>query len=138
MRPNNTYTTAQNVGTLAGVTVIDGNLASSSDIGWYEFTLSSAGISTSKIVIAFTGASGQVQAALYANPAKSGAIAYCTNAVNSATISMSGLAAGTYYIRVYGSAAYTYVITITPPGPVVPAAPTAIVASQATYIDGVH
>ncbi len=117
VKPNNTYTLAQNVGTVTGVTLIDGNLASSSDVGWYEFTLPVAGNSSSSVVVGFTGASGQVQAAIYSNPAKSGPVATSTNAANSATMSLNGFAAGAYYIRVYGSAAYTYTITITPPAP---------------------
>ena len=131
VKPNNTYTLAQNVGTVTGVTLIDGNLASSSDVGWYEFTLPVAGNSSSSVVVGFTGASGQVQAAIYSNPAKSGPVATSTNAANSATMSLNGFAAGAYYIRVYGSAAYTYTITITPPAP--PTAPTGLTASQNTY-----
>ena len=138
VEPNNTCTTAQNLGTFTGPTQVNGALSSSGDIDWYQFTLWAAGSSANNIAIAFTGASGKVQAAIYANPAKSGPVASSANATNSATVSLKGLAAGTYYIRVYGSAACAYTMTLTPPLPAIPAVPAALQASDNTHAGEIY
>ncbi len=118
VEPNNSYTTAQNLGTVAAPNcTLIGGLSSSSDIDWYKFVLPATGDSNSKVQINFTGASGALQAALYTNPATSGAVASSTNATNSALISLSGMAATTYYVRIWGSAAYSYIMIVTPPAP---------------------
>ena len=135
VEPNNSYTTAQNLGTVAAPNcTLIGGLSSSSDIDWYKFVLPATGDSNSKVQINFTGASERA-AALYTNPATSGAVASSTNATNSASISLSGMAATTYYVRIWGSAAYSYIMIVTPPAP--PAAPTGLTASQNTYDDHV-
>ena len=118
VEPNNSYTTAQNLGAISTVATVQGELDSAADVDWYKFTLLYAGDGGSSIAV--TNWTGQWGASVYSNPAKSGPVANSVNWRNSATVSLSGLAAGTYYVRVYGYATNGYAMQITPP-----AAPTA-------------
>jgi hypothetical protein len=107
------YTAATNLGTITIPTTVVG-VSSGASANWYKFTLASTGDANSKIRISFTGASGQVRAAIYSNPAKSQPIVSGVDATNLETIDLNGLVAGTYYLRVFGSAAYSYSTAITP------------------------
>ncbi len=78
------------------------------------FTIPTAGTAGSNIQINFAGAAAKVRSAIYSHPATSGPLLSSLNAVNSATISLNGLAAGTYYLRVFGNAACSYTAVITP------------------------
>ena len=111
---NTAYTTAQNLGTIASPLQVNASLASGQDVRWFQFTLPTAATANTKITLTFTGASGAVRAALYADPAHKGAIVYGVDAAGAETLTLTGLAAGTYYLRVWGIAAVTYTGLITP------------------------
>ena len=78
---------------------------------------------------------GQVRASLYSNPSSSGPIANSINAAGSANVSLRGMAAGTYYVRVFGYTAASYTLTVTPAS--APAAPTGVSASEGVYFNRV-
>ena len=141
VRPDNSYTTAQNLGPTTAVQV-NAALSSASDVNWYQFTLTSPGDAYTQFKITFTGAAGKIKAALYANPAHSGVTLAGVDGAGTETLSLGHLAAGTYYVRVYGYAALSYSLLVIPPqaqqvAPVAPATP-ATVAASSTYSDGVH
>ena len=134
---SNTFATAMNLGTVSTVCNVVGTASASSMTNWYKFTLSAPADANSNIQVAFTGASGQVKAALYNT---TGVVTqYSTNAVNSATLSLAGLAAGTYYVDVAGTDPTGYTMQITPAAPaaIIPT-PTGVAASNNTFMDMVQ
>ena len=136
---NNIHSSASpiDLGTITNITTAT-NLTSSTVVNWFKFTLPSTGDANSSVQFAYTGPAGGLKLALYRDPAHSGAIAYGVDATNLETISLNGLAAGTYYVRVYGYGVYAYTAQVTPATPVIPAAPTGLTASNGTFVDGVH
>ncbi len=112
--PDNTPATANQLGTLTGTVNIAGSLASASAVDWFEFTLSSAGSVNALIRLQFVTANGKLLFSLYKNPLTQGPIGGSTAGANQATLSIAGLAKGTYYIRVAGYAANSYTLSVTP------------------------
>jgi Leishmanolysin/Bacterial pre-peptidase C-terminal domain len=112
---NDTRATAYNLGTLtAARTVSSLRMADSAD--WFRFTTSAAGTSISSVSISFLNSQGNLQLALYNS--SGGLVRSSLGTGNSESISLSGLAAGTYYVDVYGNAGATnpnYTLTVTPP-----------------------
>jgi hypothetical protein len=64
--------------------------------------------------LSFLRANGNVKFLLYSDPFRRGPSGYGVVGNNDETISLVGLAAGTYYIRVYGYAANSYSLQVTP------------------------
>ncbi len=111
---NSSYATADSLGAMTATATISGSLSLANEINWFTFTLASPATAASKIQISFAGAAGQIGAAIYSDPAHKGAIVNGTSAANLTTLSLAGLSAGTYYLRVWGYSAISYAATITP------------------------
>ncbi|MCI0331719.1 MAG: pre-peptidase C-terminal domain-containing protein [Planctomycetes bacterium] len=117
---NDSFGAAYNLGTLtAARTVSSLKLADAED--WFRFTTSATGTSASSVSIGFQNSLGNLQLGLY----NSAGTLLSTSATtgNTESISLSGRAAGTYYVRVYGNAGATnsnYSLTVTPPTVVTP------------------
>ena len=60
------------------------------------------------------GQTSPVQAAVYTNPASGNAIAYGVSAGGSDTLTLTNLAAGTYYLQVWGTLGESYTALFTP------------------------
>jgi len=113
---NDTRSTASNLGTLTAAKTIN-NLVMADANDWFRFTTTGVGTSTSNVTISFQNAQGNLQLALYNSSGSLLAASQSTN--DSETISLSGRAAGTYYVKVYGTNGALnpdYSLTINPPG----------------------
>lgn len=111
---NDTISTANNLGTLTASRTIS-NLVMADGNDWYRFTLSTAGTSTSSIVINFQHAQGDLDLELYTSSGTR--LAFSAGTSNTETISLSNLAAGTYHVRVLGyqgAANPNYSMVLTP------------------------
>jgi hypothetical protein len=112
---NDTQATAYNLGTLTAAQTITGlKMADAAD--WYKFTISSTGTSSNSVSIAFTHSQGDLDLKLY--NASGTQIGISQGTTNSESISLSGLAAGTYYVQAYGYQGAlnpSYSLTINPP-----------------------
>ena len=99
---NNSFATATNLRSLSGEVTVANNLTihNASDVDYYKFTLGSAGGSNDKIFINHTHSSGDLDIVLYNS--SQNAIKYSLSSTDSETISLEGLAAGDYYLKVYG------------------------------------
>lgn len=96
---NDTFATAKNLGTLTGTNTISGLvMADASD--YFKFTTTATGTTTSNIVMSFTHSQGDLDLVLLNSSGKQ--LKISQGVTNSETISLSGLAAGTYTIRAYG------------------------------------
>jgi hypothetical protein len=98
---NNTRTTAKSFGNLQGV--LSENMLSihnAADEDWYSFTTLATGNSTNFVGIDFSHASGDLDLELYNQAGEK--IGNSSSTSNEETISLQGLAAGTYYARVLG------------------------------------
>ncbi|MGC4002590.1 MAG: CARDB domain-containing protein [Pirellulales bacterium] len=108
---NDTRATAYDLGTIAGSKQISGVMADSAD--WFKFTIGSTGTSSSKVSLAFTHSQGDLDIAIYnANGTRVG---LSQGVTNSESLSLNGLAAGTYTVQVYGYRGVTnpaYALTI--------------------------
>lgn len=113
---NDTRATATNLGAASGSqTFADLALADSAD--WYQFTLGARGATGNSAVINFTHAQGDLDFELYSSTGSR--LAQSQSTSNRETLSLSGRAAGTYYLRVYGYRNATnpsYSLTLTGPG----------------------
>ena len=112
---NDTLSTAYNLGTLTAARTIS-SLRMEDSADWFRFTTSATGTSSNSASISFQNSQGNLQLRLY-NSAGS-LISSSLGTGNSETISLNGLAAGTYYIDVFGNAGATnpnYSLTVTPP-----------------------
>lgn len=111
---NDTQATAADLGVAAGGTLTVNNLKFADAADWYKFTTTTTGTTTSKAQIFFQHIQGDVELGLYNS---AGALlASSITATNTETVSLNGLAAGTYFLKVYGAANPTYTIGISPPG----------------------
>ena len=112
---NDTLATAYNLGTLTATrTVSSLVMADASD--WYRITTSATGTASNTVSISFTNSQGNLQLALY-NSAGT-LLATSAGTGNTETISLSGRAAGTYYVDVYGANGATnpnYSLTVVAP-----------------------
>lgn len=121
---NDTFLTAHDFGTVTSPTTIP-NLVQADSNDWYRFTIAQRSAGTDNVGIRFTHADGDVDLELYN---ASGRRLRVSNGVSdSESISLSNLAAGAYFVRVFGYRGATnpnYSLTInvqaapvTPPPP---------------------
>jgi hypothetical protein len=115
---NDTLATAYNLGTLSATRTISSlRLVDSAD--WYRFTTTAAGTSASSVSISFTNSQGNLQLALF--NAAGTQLSSSQGTGNSETLSLNGLAAATYFVRVTGASGATnpnYTLSINPPAAV--------------------
>ncbi|WP_425614765.1 pre-peptidase C-terminal domain-containing protein [Anatilimnocola sp. NA78] len=119
---NDTRATAKNLGTLtASKTINDLVQADAND--WYRFTTTTKAATTANVSLAFLHSAGDLDLELYNSFGQR--LKISQSVTNSESVSLSGLAAGTYYARVYGYRGVTnpdYDLTVnlgttTPPPP---------------------
>lgn len=111
---NDTRATARNLGTLTASTTI-GNLVQADANDWYRFTTTARGTTASNVSIAFQDAQGDLDLELYGSSGQR--LKVSQGVADSETVSLTGLAAGTYYVRVYGYRGATnpiYSLTVNP------------------------
>lgn len=111
---NDALLTAFNLGTLSGVESLT-NLSIDDD-DWFQFTTLGTGTADSSVQIDFLHAAGDIDLRLV--DANGELIAASDSTGDRETLSLDGLAAGRYYIHVYGFVGVTnpnYTLTIAPP-----------------------
>lgn len=96
---NDTRATAANLGILTASQTLN-NLVQADANDWYRFTLASTAASSSVVSTAFTHADGDLDLELYNSAGVR--LKVSQGITNSERISLGGLAAGTYFVRVYG------------------------------------
>ena len=96
---NDTRATAKNLGTLTSNLTIN-NLVQADANDWYRFTTTAAGSSTASVSLAFLHAQGDLDLELY--NAAGTRLKISQGITNGESVSLSGLATGTYYVGVYG------------------------------------
>jgi hypothetical protein len=101
---NDTLGTAYNLGTLTAPKTLN-SLAMADSADWYKFTMTKAGVTGNSVAINFLHSQGDLDLALYNVYGQR--LRYSDSVTNSETVSLSGLAAGTYYVRAYGYAGAT-------------------------------
>lgn len=112
---NDTINTATNLGTVTSAGTLSG-LKMQDSADWFRFTINANGTSSSSVSIAFTHSQGDIDMTLH--NASGTQVASSAGSGNSESISLNGLAAGTYYVRIYGyngARNANYSLTITPP-----------------------
>ncbi len=116
---NDTLATARNLGTLTATTTIS-NLVMADTADWYRFTTTKTGTTSDNVSIGFLHAQGDLDLELY--NASGARLRVSSGVSNSEAVSLNGLAAGSYYIRVFGYRGVTnpsYSLTINPPRTIV-------------------
>lgn len=105
---------AYDLGTLAGTRSVTG-LRMADDADWFQFTMTGTGTAAHFVSVSFQDMLGDLDLRLYnANGLEVGSAAGTGNAEN---ISLAGLAAGTYYVEVFGyegASNPNYSLTINP------------------------
>jgi hypothetical protein len=96
---NDTLATAANLGTLTAQQTWS-NLKMADSADWYKFTMSGTGTTANFVQIAFTHSQGDLELRLYNSSGTQ--IGSSEGATNTENISLNGLAAGTYYVQVFG------------------------------------
>ncbi len=84
------------------------------DDDWYAFNTTTTGSASDRVFIDFDNSQGDLDLAIY--DTKGNPIVWSISSTdNEESVSLDGLAAGTWYIRVYGKANPHYTLTIQPP-----------------------
>lgn len=96
---NDTQATASNLGLVTAPKTISG-LVMADSADWYKFTTGTTGTVNDKVLISFLHSQGDIDLALYS--AAGSRLRLSNGVTNSETVSLNGLAAGTYFIRAYG------------------------------------
>lgn len=112
---NDSFSQAANLGTLTSQTTISG-LALADSADWFRFTTAAAGTTADSVTISFLQTQGDVALQLY--NANGQLVRSANGTGNSETVSLSGLAVGTWYVRVLGTQGATnpsYTLSIVPP-----------------------
>jgi len=102
LEPNDTLATARDLGTLRGMQAPIPNLSihSNTDLDFYKFTTTGAGAAGHFVQIDFQHRSGDIDMQLLNSSGTQVGISNGTS--DREMISLAGMAAGTYYIRVFG------------------------------------
>jgi hypothetical protein len=112
---NDSLAQATGLGTLTATRTVS-NLVMAAAADWFSFSTSTAGTAAHSVAISFQNAQGDLALELYN---ASGQVLRSSNTTgNAETVSLNGLGAGTYYVRVFGSQGATnpsYSLTVTPP-----------------------
>lgn len=112
---NDSLATANNLGTLTASRTIS-SLVMADSADWFRFTTSATGTSTSTVSISFLNSQGNLQLALYNSSGVQVGSSLGTG--NSESVSLNGLAAGTYHVDIFGASGVAnpnYSLTVTPP-----------------------
>ncbi|WP_202921233.1 pre-peptidase C-terminal domain-containing protein [Anatilimnocola aggregata] len=96
---NDTRATASNLGTLSANKTVNGLVQADAN-DWYRFTTTGKGASTANVSLTFLNSQGDLDLELYG--ASGQRLKASQSTANSERVSLSGLTAGTYYLRVYG------------------------------------
>ncbi|MFT3883703.1 MAG: proprotein convertase P-domain-containing protein [Gemmatales bacterium] len=117
--PDDTQATAANLGSVSGTqTWSNLSIHTSTDVDWYQFTTLATGTNANSVQIDFTNTSGNLSLYLYNSSGT--LLGSSTGTTNQEKISLSGLAAGSYYIKVTGVSGSTnsnYSLTTNTPVP---------------------
>lgn len=112
---NDSLATAYNLGAVTTAQTISG-LALNDSADWFKFTTSSTGSSSSNVTINFLHSQGDLVLELYNSAGTQ--VGYADGYGNSEQLSLNGLAAGAYYVKVsgyLGALNPSYSLTINPP-----------------------
>ena len=113
---NSTQRTAYSLGTVSGPEPWTGlSIQQDNDEEWFAFTIGAGSGLADSVAISFDPSLGQLDLALF-NTSSSTAIDSSSTIGGSEVISLSGMAAGTYDVEVYGAANPDYTLTVTAPG----------------------
>ncbi len=111
---NDSLVAAANLGTLSAVKTIS-NLVMADSQDWFRFTMSGAGTTSDYVSIQFTHSQGDLDLAVYNSSGQRVRVSEGT--VNNERVSLNGLAAGAYYVKVLGYRGVSnpnYALTIDP------------------------
>lgn len=120
--PNNTREAAKNLGAITGTGSWPGLSITTGDIDFFQFSLATAGNASSEVLVNLRNSQGDLDAELLDSAGRR--IATSQTASDQERLSLNGLAAGTYFVRVYGynrasnpdyTLAINHVATVTPP-----------------------
>ena len=120
--PNNTQAAAQDLGAVTGNASWSGLSIPKGDVDFFKFSLGTAGNATSEVLVNFRNSEGDLDAELL--DATGRRIAISQTASSQERLSLNGLPAGTYYVRIYGyngasnanyGLAINHVAVVTPP-----------------------
>jgi hypothetical protein len=137
---NDSFAAAADLGTLNEFTTVE-NLVMRDSSDWYKFTTINTGKSTHYVGLEFEHRRGDLDMALYNDLGE--LIGRSRSRENEESVSLKGLAAGTYYVRVYGAqGAYSpqYNFVVRPPlvAPVLPPPQTDLVGNAIKITDDVN
>jgi len=116
---NDSFSLAANLGTLSDIKSTN-SLVMNDTADWFKFKMNAAGASSDYVRIQFTHTRGDLDLELY--NASGRLLSRSQGVTNSEQLSLKNLAAGTYYIRVYGYRGAhnpSYSLTIDPAAPAV-------------------
>ncbi|MFN5990091.1 MAG: pre-peptidase C-terminal domain-containing protein, partial [Dolichospermum sp.] len=107
LEPNNSFATATNLNLVDGVTNIAATIHSS-DVDYFKFTTTAIGTNSNSISLQFENSLGDLQLKLYREQNGSQVlVSSSVGTTNNESVSLNGLAAGTYYAHVYGNGTAT-------------------------------
>jgi hypothetical protein len=115
---NDTMATARNLGTLTTLKTVN-NLRLLDSADWYSFTTTSIGTVSDSVSISFLNSQGNLDLQLYNSTGT--LVDQSSTTMDQEQISLSGLAAGKYYVLVFGANGdrnENYTLQIKPPVPV--------------------
>jgi Ca2+-binding RTX toxin-like protein len=107
LEPNNSFTTALDLDLTNNISRIPGLTIHSGDTDYFKFTTTKAGTTANSISIEFEQAQGDLQLELYKAGSITAPLKFSRGTSNNETITLDGLAAGTYYAKVLGNGTAT-------------------------------
>jgi clostripain len=105
LEPNSSFATATNLDQVNKLSGISGLTIHSGDTDYFKFTTTKAGTAANSISIAFENAQGDLQLELYKEGSTTTPLKFSKGTTNNETITLDGLAAGTYYAKIFGNSA---------------------------------
>lgn len=132
---NDSFSAAYNLGTLTAFRNVSGlRMADSQD--WFRFAMNGTGSSSDFVRINFTHSQGDLDLELYNSAGTR--LRVSNGSANGELISLSGLAAGTYYVKIFGYNGVfnpSYSLDIDPPSATVPPPPPPVAGNKVLYLN---